>query len=156
MYSLQISQSHGEIGNLEALRDYPKLYSLLLMMGEVIDVQSQRTLTKGTLIEGGYIGYNIQDSRYCFYIYFCGKECKLIFMTWHCKIDIEQCKGRFGQVVKNEGPVRWRDELNLNKPSVQFFSAAGSAESQIQIQIQIIGKFYRRSYEFVQQIIMKE
>jgi len=131
--------SHAEIGKIEELLDYTRLHILLTMMNEVIksvDDQSQRTLTSGNLDQVRYIGYDIQDRRYCFYICFYGKECKVAFMTWNCKIDIEKAKGRLGHVVANAGPDRWQNELNLNGP-----------EDQIRIK-----EFYQSSYKFAQTI----
>lgn len=154
-FSLQLSKSNGEIVDTEALSDYPRLASLLSMMDEIIAAQSKRTLTKRTLDGIKHIGYEIQDSRYCFYIAFHGKECKLVFTTWNCKIDVEKCRNRSGQVVKNAGPVRWQNELNLNRLGDQFFSVTGTAERQIQTQIQIIGEFYRNSNQFAEQIIVE-
>jgi hypothetical protein len=133
MRSLQASRGHDGIGKIEELLEYPTLYSLLMMMDKAIDVQFQRTITSGKSDEGRYIGYDIQGERYCFYIYFYGKECKLIFMTWDCSIDVEKFKGNFGQVVKNAGPMRWQVELNLNGPSVRFFSVSNQQKSKVRL-----------------------
>jgi hypothetical protein len=64
-----------EIDNVDRLRDYPILYSLLTMMGEVIDAQSPRIYTNGMFggdWGSGSIGYDFQDRRYYFYIHLYG------------------------------------------------------------------------------------
>lgn len=150
MLSLQIRQGDYGIKKLEELLDYPTLYSLLMMMDQVIDSQYRRTLVSGALVEGKYIGYDIQNSQYFFYLHFYGRECKLIFMTWDIKIDVEQSNGTFGQVIENAGPIRWQNELILSGPIVRFFSASKSTEDQIQI----INEFYRKNCQFVQRMIL--
>jgi hypothetical protein len=144
-----------EIDNVDRLRDYPILHSLLTMMGEVIDAQSPRIYTNGMFggdWGSGSIGYDFQDQRYYFYIHLYGKECKLLFMTWNCKIDIKQADGQFGHVVA--GPVRWQAGLNID-------GRDELPEDQTQIREFVrrefdgrIKEFYQKSYEFAQTIIV--
>jgi|WetSurMetagenome_2_1015567.scaffolds.fasta_scaffold422853_1 hypothetical protein len=108
----------AEIEQIE--EDYPVLYGLLAMMDKVIDTQSQRVLVRGNFDGGSYLGYDIQDQRYCFYAHCYGKECKLLFMTWNCKINTAKAKGALGQVVTDAGPVRWQNALEINRPEDQM------------------------------------
>ncbi len=109
-----------EIRTIEELYDYPRLQTLLTMMDEVIkatDAESQHILRNGIFgdehFQCGFIGYDIQDDRYSFYVCHYGKECKLLFTTWKCKIDVEQAaQGRFGRVVAK--PDRWQAELSID------------------------------------------
>ncbi len=119
-FRIMLLLGYDEIGRIEELYAYPRLQTLLTMMDEVIkatDGESQHILRNGIFGDEHarceFIGYDIQDDRYSFYVCHYGKECKLLFTTWKCKIDIEQAAhGRFGRVI--EKPDRWQAELNFD------------------------------------------
>jgi hypothetical protein len=156
---IMLQRNYDELRDLKELDDFPRLHTLLAMMDEIIKAtgsQSQPVLTHGSF-DGKYIGYDIQNCQYCFYIYYSEKECKLRFMTWSCKIDVKQAKGKFGQVVEDARPLRWQAELNIDG---QDEPNTNGSEDSIRIresyrirEFDRIREFYQRSYEFAQTII---
>jgi hypothetical protein len=164
-FQKMLQKNRGEIREIDELDNYPRLQALLMMMDEAITaIQAQpRQLRKGSFnifehARYDFVGYDMQDPPYSFYIGTLGKECKLLFTTWACKIDVKRAdQGRFGHIAAN--PDRWeaeliidgQDELNANEP-----------EDRIRIrefyqirELDRIRNFYQQSYEFAQTIIKK-
>ena len=155
-YQASSGEAVAGLGRMRSLSDLAKpsdllpLHNLLMMLGEALaseNIQPKPKFDSGSH-NGGWIGYNVDKMRYWFFVYYTRPDC-VIFDAEKCDVRKIPSDVFMGKMTSSAKQVKWRNELDLVSPNVDFFAQSKDRQTEI------IEQFLRESYQFARSIALE-